>query len=117
LRELFQKEGIITSRVIKGKEEAGQKYRDYFEWEEPVAKVPSHRMLAMRRGEKEMILSLDIAPPEEAALQLIEKLVVKSNNQAAEEVRTALKDGYKRLLKPSIETDIRLAAKKQADEE
>jgi protein Tex len=117
VRELFQKEGIVISKVIKGKEEAGQKYRDYFEWEEPVAKVPSHRMLAMRRGEKEMILSLDIAPPEESALHLIEKLVVKSSNRSAEEVITALKDGYKRLLKPSIETDIRLSSKKQADEE
>ena len=117
LRELFQKEGIISSKVIKGKEEAGQKYRDYFEWEEPVAKVPSHRMLAMRRGEKEMILSLDIAPPEEAALHLIEKVIVKSSNRAAEEVTTALKDSYKRLLKPSLETDIRLSTKKQADEE
>ena len=117
VRELFQKEGIVISKVIKGKEEAGQKYRDYFEWEEPVAKVPSHRMLAMRRGEKEMILSLDIAPPEEAALHLIEKLVVKSTHRAAEEVIIALKDGYKRLLKPSIETDIRLSTKKQADEE
>lgn len=117
VRELFRKEGIIVSRVIKGKEEEGQKYRDYFEWEESVVKVPSHRMLAMRRGEKEMILSLDVAPPEETAWQMIEKLVVKSNNQAADEVRTAIKDGYKRLLKPSIETDIRLSTKKQADEE
>ncbi len=117
VRELFQKAGIIVSRVIKGKEEEGQKYRDYFEWEEPVAKVPSHRMLAMRRGEKEMILSLDITPPEEDALQLMESIVITGSNEASEHVQTALKDGYKRLLKPSIETDIRLGSKKSADEE
>ncbi len=117
LRELFQKEGIIKSVVIKGKENEGQKYRDYFEWEESVAKVPSHRMLAMRRGEKELILMLDIVPPEEGAMQILESAFVKANNEAAEQVKLAIKDGYKRLLKPSMETDARMSAKKKADEE
>src|SRR5690606_29042932 len=73
IRDLFRKEGVIESRVLKGKEGEGQKYKDYFDWKEQIAKVPSHRLLAMRRGEKEGILSLDIFPPEESAIASIEK--------------------------------------------
>jgi len=117
MRDLFMNKASFQCRVISGKEEEGQKYKDYFEWEEPVKTAPSHRVLAMRRGEKEMILMLNIAPPEEEALQLLEKKFVKSNTPAAEQVEIALKDSYKRLLKPSIETDIRLSTKKKADED
>lgn len=117
IRELFWHEGIIEARVLKGKENDGQKYKDYFEWTEPIAKTPSHRLLAMRRGEKEGILSLDIYPPEERALQSMERQYVKAENKAAEQVRLAIKDSYKRLLRPSLETEIRMESKMKADEE
>jgi uncharacterized protein len=117
IREIFWKEGVIESKVLKGKESEGQKYKDYFEWKEPIAKTPSHRLLALRRGEKESILALDIFPPEEEAIHAIEKQFVKSQNTAAEQVRLAAKDCYKRLLRPSLETEIRMETKMKADEE
>jgi len=117
MRELFWKKGIVQSRVIAGKEKAAQKFRDYFEWQEPIATAPSHRVLAMRRGEKEMFLMLDIAPPEEDALAELENRFVTARNDAAEQVKMAVRDAYKRLLHPSMETEIRLASKKKADEE
>ncbi len=117
IRELFWREGIIESRVMKGKETDGQKFKDYFEWTEPISKTPSHRLLAMRRGEKEGILSLDIYPPEEVALHSMERQYVKAENKAAEQVRLAIKDSYKRLLRPSLETEIRMESKMKADEE
>jgi uncharacterized protein len=117
LRKLFRREGIIKTKVLKGKESEGHKFRDYFDWEEPVAKVPSHRLLAMRRGEKEGFLSLSIAPPEEKALPLLERQFLKNNSASAQQVELALADAYKRLLRPSLETEIRLETKKQADAE
>ncbi|WPP50592.1 Tex family protein [Catalinimonas niigatensis] len=117
MRELFMSKASFQCKVISGKEEEGQKYKDYFEWEEPVKTAPSHRVLAMRRGEKEMILMLNIAPPEEDALQLLEKKFIKGNSTSSDQVVQTIKDSYKRLLKPSIETDIRLSTKKKADEE
>lgn len=117
MRSLFLEKGIFKSTVIPGKEEEGIKYKDYFEWEEPIATAPSHRVLAMRRGEKELILMLDAFPPEEDALHLLEKQFVKANNETAEHVKTAIKDGYRRLLKPSMETEVRLTTKKRADDE
>lgn len=117
LRKMFLEKGILTSKVMKGKEADGQKYKDYFELEEPIKGVPSHRLLAMRRGEKEMILSLDICPNEEEAIVSIEKKVVKSDNDAGDQVKLAVKDAYKRLLKPSMETEVRLDSKLKADEE
>lgn len=117
MREFFFKKGIVSASVIPGKEDAGQKYKDYFEWNEPLSSVPSHRLLAMRRGEKEMILSLDIAPPAEEAVELLEKQFIQANNAAADEVRVAIKDSYKRLLKPSMETEVRMESKKRADED
>jgi protein Tex len=117
VRELFWKEGAIESKVLKGKEAEGQKYKDYFEWKEPISKTPSHRLLALRRGEKEGILALDIFPPEEEALHSIERQFVKAGNAAAEQVRLAAKDSYKRLLRPSLETEIRMETKMKADEE
>ena len=117
MRELFESEAMIISKVIKGKEAEGQKFKDYFEWEEPVSKTPSHRLLAMRRGEKEMILTLDITPDEDRAIYLLEKKFVTDNNKASEQVELALKDAYKRLMKPSMETEIRLLTKGKADAE
>lgn len=117
VRELFWDEGRVTSHVIKNKEAEGQKYKDYFEWSEPISKTPSHRLLAMRRGEKEGMLSLTIAPPEELAIQAIEHIHVKSENAASEQVKLAIADGYKRLLSPSLETEIRVESKMKADEE
>ena len=117
MRELFIEKGTFQSKVITGKEEEGIKYKDYFDWTEPVKTAPSHRILAMRRGEKEEMLWLDIQPPEEEALVLLEKLFIKSNNDATSQVKLAMGDGYKRLLKPSMETEVRLLTKKKADEE
>jgi protein Tex len=117
IRELFWNEGVIESKVMKGKEADGQKYKDYFEWKEPIAKTPSHRLLALRRGEKEGILALDIYPAEEEATMLLERQFIKSENAAAEQVRLAIKDSYKRLLRPSLETEIRMETKMKADEE
>jgi uncharacterized protein len=117
VRELFWREGVVTAKVMKGKEAEGQKFKDYFEWSEPIAKTPSHRLLAMRRGEKESILALDIFPPEEEAIGKMERQYIKHDNAAAEQVRLAIKDSYKRLLRPSLETEVRMESKMKADEE
>ncbi len=117
MREFFSARSIILCTVVPGMEVSGAKYKDYFDWREPVTSVPSHRMLAMRRGEKEDILNLTLAPPEEEALALLENLVVKGRGEDAEQVRSAAGDCYKRLLSRSMETEIRMAAKSRADEE
>lgn len=117
IRDLFMKKGLISSKVLKSKEAEAAKFKDYFEWSEPLEKVPSHRLLAIRRGENEGYLSMDIAPEEEDAIALIESQFVKANNQAGEQVQIAIKDCYKRLMKVSIETEVRVATKKKADEE
>jgi len=115
LRELFSQKGIIQSRVATGRESEGAKYRDYFEWQEPVAAAPSHRILAMRRGEKEDFLNLTIAPSEDAAVAILEDLFTKGYDDDAEQVKSAVLDGYRRLLLPSMETEIRLSSKAKAD--
>lgn len=117
MRELYASHAIITSRVISGKETEGQKYKDYFEWQEPVSKVPSHRILAMRRGEAENILTLRIAPDEETALDILDNMFVSGDNDAADQVLDAIEDSFKRLLGPSMETEIRLDSKSRADSE
>ena len=117
IRELFTEESIVSSKVIKGKEEEGAKFKDYFEWEEKLKTTPSHRLLAMRRGEKEMVLTMDIYVEEASALNVLNKLFLKAENPAAQQVKAAVEDAYKRLLKPSIETEFRLESKKKADEE
>ncbi|MDB5008825.1 MAG: RNA-binding transcriptional accessory protein [Mucilaginibacter sp.] len=117
MRNLFIEKGVFQSKVVEGKEQDGIKYRDYFDWSEPVKSVPSHRILAMRRGEKEEILWLDIKPAEEEAIDLLEKAFIIGNNPSADHVKQAIADGYKRLLKPSMETEVRLFTKKKADEE
>ncbi|RCH56766.1 RNA-binding transcriptional accessory protein [Mucilaginibacter hurinus] len=117
MRALFIEKGTFQSKVITGKEQEGIKYKDYFDWTEPVRTAPSHRVLAMRRGEKEEFLWLDIQPDEDEAIALLEKQFIKGNNQSAGQVRIAIADGYKRLLKPGMETEVRLFTKKAADEE
>ncbi|HQQ93255.1 MAG TPA: Tex family protein [Bacteroidia bacterium] len=115
LRELIKSKGVIRSRVIKGKEEAGEKFKDYFNWEEKFSDCPSHRMLAMRRGEKEDVLMLDIVCEETDALQPIYHQFINTRGACAEQFRLAIDDGYKRLLQPSIEAEMRLWSKQQAD--
>ncbi len=117
VRELFWSEGLIESRVFKSKETEGQKFKDYFAWSEPITKTPSHRLLAMRRGEKEGILSLDIFPPEELAISAMERQYIKKDNAAAVQIKLAITDCYKRLLRPSLETEVRMESKMKADEE
>ncbi|TVP44216.1 MAG: RNA-binding transcriptional accessory protein [Mongoliibacter sp.] len=118
MRELFIERGQFVSKVIPGKENEAIKYKDYFDWTEPVKTAPSHRVLAMRRGEKELFLMLDSCPDEIDAIALIEKEVLKdTSNLAVSQVQMAIKDCYKRLLKPSMETEVRLYSKKRADEE
>jgi uncharacterized protein len=117
LRNLFFNKGRIRSRVIPGKEAAGMKYRDYFDWEEPVTSARSHRILAIRRGEQEEFLILRILPPEETALAILETLFVRGTTAAASQVKDAVHDSYKRLLSGAMETEVRLMTKKRADEE
>lgn len=117
MRELYHEKGVFKTRVVTGKEEEGIKYKDYFDWEEAIKTAPSHRILAMRRGEKEGFLILRAMPPEEEALALLESLFVKNMGPASEQVRLAVQDCYKRLLSLSIEAEIRLAAKERADAE
>jgi len=116
LRSLYSEQAIIYSKVLKEKEDEGAKYRDYFDWQEPVVSSPSHRVLAMRRGEKEGFLSLRIAPAEEEAIGILSRLFVKGNSPASEQVELAAQDSYKRLLGPSLETEIRMEMKRAADE-
>ncbi len=117
IREQFKRTAVIKSKVIKSKEEVGQKFEDYFEWEEKLSTCPSHRMLAMRRGEKEDILILDIVIDDEEALNLFERKVITSRlSETTSQIKEAIQDGYKRLLQPSIEAEMRLASKQQADE-
>ena len=118
LRTLFLKEGVFATRLIAGKEAEAAKYKDYFDWSEPIKTAPSHRVLAMRRGEKEGFLLLDALPEEGAAVSVLEReILTGGSNACVEQVKLAIKDAYKRLLKPSIETEIRLQTKKKADEE
>ena len=115
LRRLFMEKGKIRSTVASGMESKGVKYKDYFDWEEPVAKAPSHRILAMRRGEREDILNLTIAPPEVDAIAILDHLFVKGDCKDSKQVKLAIRDSYKRLLSRAIETEIRLASKESAD--
>jgi uncharacterized protein len=116
MRELFKKTATIKSKLIKGKEEAGEKFEDYFEWEEKLMSCPSHRMLAMRRGEKEDILVLDLVVDNEEALGMIERKMITSRGECATQLKEAIQDGYKRLLQPGIEAEMRILTKQQAEE-
>jgi len=117
IRKLFAREAIISSKSLKSKEAEGIKYKDYFDYSGPLKKTPSHRLLAIRRGEKEGFLSMDISVEMDDAINILERTFIKRNNESADIVRKAITDGYKRLLKPSIETEFRLLSKTKADDE
>ena len=114
-RRLFARKAVLTSACAKGKEEEGAKYRDYFELEESAASMPSHRVLAILRGEREGFLTTSAAPPEEEAISLLKRRFVRGAGAASRMVAAAVEDGYKRLLRKSIETELRGAMKKRAD--
>jgi uncharacterized protein len=118
VRQLYLEKGLFDSKVIKGKEQEGAKFKDYYDWQEAVKVAPSHRVLAMRRGEKEEFLMLRIVVPEEDALSILKSLfVVVGFNPCASQVEMAIEDSFKRLLSLSMETEIRLLTKEAADEE
>jgi len=115
LRYLFDKEAVIYSRVVKGKESEGIKYSDYYDWSEPLKKCPSHRLLAMRRGEDEGFLRLSLEPDEQHALDILNSIFIKGRNNSSEIVSGAVKDSWKRLLSSSMETEFRNISKEKAD--
>ena len=117
LRRLFEREAVISSKVIKGKETEGIKFSDYFDWSEPLRKCPSHRLLAMRRGEEEGFLRLSIVPDEKNALEIIGNLFVLGKNESSRIVAEAAKDSWKRLLASTMETEFRNISKEKADDE
>ena len=116
IRELFLNSGQIRSMVKKGKQEEGIKFKDYFDWMEIACKAPSHRILAMLRGQKESILSVHVLPDEQRARDLIERKYIKNQSSSAQEVIIAIKDSYKRLLSKSIEKEYTNQLKAEADE-
>jgi uncharacterized protein len=117
VRNSFAKEAVIFSKMVKGKEEEGIKYRDYFDFSEPLKRCPSHRLLAMRRGEKEGFLKLTITPDDERTTERLENYFVTSRNKCSGQVVLAVRDAYKRLLAPSIETEFFSDSKQVADSE
>ena len=117
LRALYKKYAIVKSKLIKSKEKEAIKYKDYFDFEQPLSKCPSHRMLAIRRAEEEGLLRVKIEPSAEESLFSLEKMILKNRSNKAKEVKAALHDSYKRLLSPSIETEFRKLAKERADKE
>lgn len=117
VRNSFAHTAMITSKVIKGKEEEGAKYRDYFDFSEPLNRASPHRLLALRRGEAEGILRVSISPDAESCLDRLNRRFVKGRGEVSEQVATAVDDSFKRLLKPSIETEFSNQSKAKADEE
>ena len=117
MRRLFARKATLSSACVKGKEEEGANYRDYFEWQETAALAPSHRVLALFRGEREGVLSLDAVPPEDEAIAILRQLFVKGDSASSQIVAETVTDSYKRLLKNSMENELRAALKKRADAE
>lgn len=117
MRKLFEDSATVQSKVLADKETEGVKYKDYYDFSEPVSKIPSHRMLAVMRGFMEGVLRMVIAPMEEDALAMIEKMFVKGSSESTTHVKKAIKDAYRRLLQPSLESEFRMALKTKADEE
>lgn len=117
IRNIFQRHAHITAKVIKGKEEEGDKYRDYFNIDEPLSRCSSHRLLAIRRGEAEGFLRVSISPEEDIALERLDKIFLKGDNECTAIVADAISDSYKRLLRPSIETEFANSSKEKADNE
>ena len=116
IRKLFWSEGTFSSSVISGKREEASKYRDYFDWKEPVIKIPSHRVLAMLRGEKESMLSINISPPAVQAVAMLQDIFITGETQASDEINQAIKDRYKPLLEASMETEVRKEARIRAED-
>jgi uncharacterized protein len=117
IRNQFNREAVIYSKMGKGKEQEGIKYKDYFDFKEPLNKCPSHRLLAMFRGEEEGFLKVTIECDEAHAIEMLDNIFVKSQLDVSEQVKMAVKDSYKRLLAPSIETEFRQLSKEKADDE
>ncbi len=115
MRQLFEREAFISSKVMRGKKEDGQKYENWFEFSEPLSKAPSHRILAMLRGSDEGILKIKVEPEEQRAIDQLDRLFVKGNTPAAQQVKKAVADSYDRLLQPSMETECLQKAKERAD--
>jgi uncharacterized protein len=116
VRSVFQRSAVITSKVKKKKEEEAAKYRDYFEFSEPLSRIPSHRLLALRRGEEEGFLSVDISPDEDQALSNLDRIFIKGTPGSKSHIELAVRDSYKRLLKPGIETEFTNLSKERADQ-
>ncbi|MBP3679799.1 MAG: RNA-binding transcriptional accessory protein [Bacteroidaceae bacterium] len=117
IRNQFSRQAIITAKVVKGKETEAAKYKDYFDFSEPLKRCTSHRLLAIRRGEAEGLLKVSISPVDEECTERLERSYVRNNNECGQQVREAVRDAYKRLLKPSIETEFAALSKEKADEE
>ena len=117
MRMLFEQTATIQSKILTDKQEAGIKYKDYFDFYEPINKIPSHRILAIMRGFSEGFLKMAIAPEEELAFAKIEEQYIKTDNESSQQIKKAIKDAYRRLLQPSLESEFRLALKTKADEE
>ena len=116
IRRLFWYQGTFSSSVVSGKREDAGNFRDYFDWEEPVLKVPSHRVLAMLRGEKESILSIRISPPTAQAVAVLQEIFITGDTEASHEVRQAVQDRYKPLLEASMETEVRKEVRLRAED-
>jgi len=117
MRQLFQRKSVLASKLVKGKEEEGAKYRDYFDFSEPLYKCASHRFLALIRAEREGIISLKAQPDQQEAIESLERFFVKGNDACAEIVAEACKESYKRLMCPSLENELLNEAKEKADKE
>ena len=117
LRNQFSRQAIISSKVVKGKEEEAAKYKDYFDFSEPLKRCTSHRLLAIRRGEAEGLLKVSISPDDEECTERLERNYVRGTGECSQQVKEAVRDAYKRLLKPSIETEFAALSKEKADEE
>lgn len=117
VRQCFRRSAVITSKVIKGKEEEGAKYRDYFDFSEPLKRCSSHRILALRRGESEGILRVSVSPEDEECTEAMRRIFVKTGNECGKIISTSISDCYKRLLKPSIENEFASVSKQKADDE
>lgn len=114
-RSIFERQAIISSRVVKGKEEEAVKYQDYFDYSEAVQRCPSHRLLAIRRGEKEGFLKVSVSPAPEEVLERLSRMFVKGVDEASQQIQMALEDGYKRLLSPSIENETANVIREKAE--
>jgi len=115
VRNLFKKGAVIESKVVKGKEADGQKYRDYFNWSEPLSRCPSHRFLAIKRAEKEEFVKVVVSIDEEEAVEKLDPIFIRGNTSCRQHVKLALRDSYKRLIAPSMETEFEQNVKEKAD--